>query len=92
MSLSNMPQKYLDLKKVLSKSLAASLPLHCPYDCAIDLMPGSPPKGKLYSLTALERETMEKYISDYLAAELICPSSSPAVAGLFFVGKKAGFL
>ncbi len=46
--LSNVPAEYLDLKEVFSKSRAASLPPHRPYDCAIDLLPGkSLPKGKL---------------------------------------------
>ncbi len=93
MDLSNVPSEYLDLKGVFSKSRAASLPPHCPYDCAIDLLPGSsPPKGKLYSLSAPEREAMEKYISDSLAAKIIRPSSSPARAGFFFVKKKDGSL
>ncbi|KAI2647554.1 Transposon Tf2-6 polyprotein [Labeo rohita] len=92
-NLSNVPTEYLDLKEVFSKSRAASLPPHRPYDCAIELLPGtSPPKGKLYSLSAPEREAMEKYISDSLAAGLICPSSSPAGAGFFFVKKKDGSL
>ncbi|CAM4696876.1 unnamed protein product [Leuciscus chuanchicus] len=91
--LSNVPVEYLDLKDVFSKSCAASLPPHHPYDCAIDLLPGkSPPKGKLYSLSVPEREAMEKYISDSLAAGFIWPSSSPAGAGFFFVGKKDGSL
>uniref|UniRef100_A0A9J8CTZ9 Retrotransposon gag domain-containing protein n=1 Tax=Cyprinus carpio carpio TaxID=630221 RepID=A0A9J8CTZ9_CYPCA len=48
-NLSNVPQQYQDLREVFSKSRTASLPPHCPYDCAIDLVPGkSPPKGKLY--------------------------------------------
>lgn len=67
---------------VLSK--ATSLPPHCPYDCVIDLLPGtSPPKGRLYSLSGQERQAMEKYIT--LAAGIIQPSSSPAGAGIFFV-------
>ncbi len=83
-NLSNVPEEYLDLKEVFSKSRAASLPPHRPYDCAIDLVPGtSPPKGRLYSLSVPEREAMEKYISDSLAAGLIRPSSSPAGAGFF---------
>ncbi len=69
-SLSNVPEEYLDLKEVFSKSRAASLPPHCPYDCAIELVPGmSPPKGRLYSLSVPEREAMEKYISDSLTRE-----------------------
>ncbi len=87
-SLSNVPEEYLDLKEVFSKSRAASLPPHRPYDCAIELVPGmSPPKGRLYSLSVPEREAMEKYISDSLTAGIIRPSSSPAGAGFFFVAK-----
>ncbi len=93
MNLSSVPTEYLDLKEVFSKSRAASLPPHRPYDCAIELMPGkTPPKGKLYSLSAPERGAMEKYISDSLATGFIRPSSSPAGAGFFFVGKKDGSL
>ncbi len=93
MDLSNVPAEYQDLKEVFSKSRAASLPPHRPYDCAIDLLPGTtPPKGKLYSLSVPERGAMEKYISDSLATGFIRPSSSPAGAGFFFVGKKDGSL
>ncbi|KAI2648698.1 Transposon Tf2-9 polyprotein [Labeo rohita] len=63
--LCNVPAEYLDLKEVFSKSRAASLPPHRPYDCAIELLP---------------------------AAGFIRPSSSPAGAGFFFVGKKDGSL
>ncbi len=93
MDLSNVPAEYLDLKGVFSKSRAASLPLHRPYDCAIELLSGmSPPKGRLYSLSTPEREAMEKYISDSLAAKILRPSSSPAGAEFFFVEKKDGSL
>ncbi len=93
MDLSNVPAEYLDLKGVFSKSRATCLPPHRPYDCTIELLSGmSPPKGRLYSLSTPEREAMEKYISDSLAAKIICPSSSPAGAGFFFVEKKDGSL
>ncbi len=92
-SLLNVPEEYLDLKEVFSKSRAASLSPHRPYDCAIELVPGmSPPKGRLYSLSVPERKAMEKYISDSLTAGIIRPSSSPAGAGFFFVAKKDGSL
>uniref|UniRef100_A0A673CBI9 Gypsy retrotransposon integrase-like protein 1 n=1 Tax=Sphaeramia orbicularis TaxID=375764 RepID=A0A673CBI9_9TELE len=46
-----VPRCYHDLKEVFSKSKATALPPHRPYDCAIDLRPGtSPPKGRLYPL------------------------------------------
>ncbi len=40
LDLLNVPEEYLDLKEVFSKSRAASLPPHCPYDCAIDFCQG----------------------------------------------------
>ncbi|TWW58269.1 Retrovirus-related Pol polyprotein from transposon 17.6 [Takifugu flavidus] len=87
--LSAVPSEYHDFLEVFSKAKATSLPPHRPYDCAIDLQPGTtPPKGRLYSLSAPEREAMEVYINDALAAEIIRPSSSPAGAGFFFVEKK----
>ncbi len=92
-SLAGVPEAYHDLGAVFSKSRASSLPPHRPYDCAIDLLPGtSPPKGRLYSLSGPEREAMERYIHDSQVAGIIRPSSSPAGAGFFFVGKKDGSL
>ncbi len=92
-SLAGVPEAYHDLRAVFSKSRASSLPPHRPYDCAIDLLPGtSPPKGRLYSLSRPEREAMERYIHDSQVAGIIRPSSSPAGAGFFFVGKKDGSL
>uniref|UniRef100_A0A9J8BR74 ribonuclease H n=1 Tax=Cyprinus carpio carpio TaxID=630221 RepID=A0A9J8BR74_CYPCA len=92
-NLADVPEAYHDLRAVFSKSRASSLPPHRPYDCAIDLLPGtSPPKGHLYSLSGPEREAMERYIHDSLVAGIIRPSSSPAGAGFFFVEKKDGLL
>ncbi len=89
--LSGVPEEYLDLRAVFSCSRATSLPPHRPYDCSIDLLPGTmPPRGRLYSLSAPEREALEKYLT--LAAEIIVPSSSPAGVGFFFVKKKDGSL
>ena len=87
--LSGVPSEYYDLKEVFNKVRAASLPPHRPYDCAIDLLPGSsPPRGRLFSLSAPETKAMDEYINNSLAAGIICPSSSPAGAGFFFVDKK----
>lgn len=86
--LTRVPAKYLDFKEVFNKSKAMSLPPHRLYDCAIDLHPGTfPPKGCLFSLTAPEREAMNKCIHDSLASALIRPSSSPTGAGFFCVEK-----
>ena len=49
---SAMPTEYHDLLEVFSKACATFLPLHRPYDCAIDLLPGTtPPRSRLYSLS-----------------------------------------
>lgn len=91
--LSKVPSCYHDVKEVFNKTKAMSLPPHCPSDCAIDLLPGAPiPKGRLYSILGPERAAMDEYISSSLKARIICPSSSPAGAGFFFVGKKDGTL
>ena len=88
-----MPLQYHNLGEVFNKSRATSLPPHRSYDCVINLLSStSPPRGRLFSLSAPERLAMERYIGESLAAGLIRPSSSPAGAGFFFVGKKDGTL
>lgn len=65
--LTGVPEEYHDLRGVFSRSRAMSLPPHRPYDCAIDLRPGTtPPRGRLYSLSAPEREALENYLSESL--------------------------
>lgn len=86
--LEGIPLDYHDLQQVFSKARATSLPPHRPYDCAIDLLPGtSPAKEQLYSLSEPERQAIEEYIRTSLAAGIIRPSLSPAGAGFFFVEK-----
>ncbi len=91
--LSGVPEEYHDLRAVFSRSRATSLPPHRPYDCSIELLPGTmPPRGRLYSLSAPERGALENYLTESLAAGIIVPSSSPARARFFFVKKKDGSL
>uniref|UniRef100_A0A8C6LB05 Ty3 transposon capsid-like protein domain-containing protein n=1 Tax=Nothobranchius furzeri TaxID=105023 RepID=A0A8C6LB05_NOTFU len=91
--LTKVPKEYHDLHQVFSKDRAASLPPHRPYDCSIDLLPGSTlPSSHLYNLSRPERECMEQYISESLATGIIRPSTSPLGAGFFFVPKKDGTL
>lgn len=80
--LSRVPVMNHDLRVVFSGSQTASLPPNRSYDCSIDLLPGtSPPRGHLFFLPAPERAAMEKYLSESLAAGVICPSSSLASVG-----------
>lgn len=93
LELSRVPSEYHDLHEVFNKKRATSLPPHRPFDCAIDLLPGtSPPRGRIFSLSLAETQAMETYIKESLEAGLIRPSTSPAGAGFFFVGKKDGGL
>ena len=83
--LSAMPAEYQDLLEVFSKTGATSFPPHRPYDCAIDLLPGTTlPRGRLYSQSGAETKAMEEYIEDSLAVGSIHPSVSPASAGLHY--------
>lgn len=91
--LSKVPSAYHDLAPVSSKDKALSLPPHCPYDCAINLLLGATlPSSRLYNLSEPEQTAMEDYIQDSLAAGIIRPSSSPVGAGFFFVGMQDGTL
>lgn len=41
---SDIPHEYWDLREIFSKTQAATLPPHRPYDCAINLIPGMCPQ------------------------------------------------
>ncbi|KAK3524539.1 hypothetical protein QTP70_029852 [Hemibagrus guttatus] len=84
---------FLGLREVFSKERAARLPSHRAWDCAINLLPNtSPPRGRVYLLSLPEAKAMEEYIEEALAVGHIRPSTYPAAAGFFFVGKKNGGL
>uniref|UniRef100_A0A3B3HZ14 Gypsy retrotransposon integrase-like protein 1 n=1 Tax=Oryzias latipes TaxID=8090 RepID=A0A3B3HZ14_ORYLA len=89
MNLDKVPACYHDLQDVFCKTKASALPPHRPYDCEINLLPGSTlPKGRLFNLSGPEKLSMESYIQEALALGHIRPSSSPVGAGFFFVEKK----
>lgn len=84
-----VPVEYHDYLEVFNKAKATSLPLHRPYECSIDLLPGTaPPRGRQYSLSAPEMKAMDTYIGDALATGIIRLSLSPANAEFYFNGKK----
>jgi hypothetical protein len=75
-----IPEVYQDLREVFSKTRTTCLPPHRRWDCAINLLAGSAPQcRRIYLLSAAETEA-------------ICTSTSPAMAGLFFMAKKDGGL
>ena len=87
--LSSVPEVYHDLGEAFSKKQAGTLPPHRPYDCAIELRPGSKyPVSRLYNLAPPEKAAMDGYITECLAEGLIRPSRSPMAAGFFFLLKR----
>lgn len=62
--LSNVLEVYHGLREVFTKDKALLLSPHRPYNL---------PSSRLYSLSSSEREAMEKYIWDSLAAGIIQP-------------------
>ncbi|XP_053681471.1 retrotransposon-derived protein PEG10 [Labeo rohita] len=88
-----IPAEYRAYQDVFSKLAATQLPLHRPWDCAIDLLPGAQlPKGRIYPLSIPGHQAMENYITEALNQGFIRPSTSPAASSFFFVGKKDGGL
>uniref|UniRef100_A0A8C5WE85 ribonuclease H n=1 Tax=Leptobrachium leishanense TaxID=445787 RepID=A0A8C5WE85_9ANUR len=88
-----LPNKYTGFNDVCLKKGADTLPPHRQYDCPIDLYPCSPiPFGRIYPLSEPELSVLKEYINDNLKKGFIQPSTSPAGAPIFFVGKKDGGL
>uniref|UniRef100_A0A8C5WGQ2 ribonuclease H n=1 Tax=Leptobrachium leishanense TaxID=445787 RepID=A0A8C5WGQ2_9ANUR len=88
-----VPEPYQAFSHVFEKKGADTLPPHRPYDCPVDLLPGAPiPYGRLYPLSEPELLVLKDYIDDNLQKGFIRPSTSPAGAPIFFVGKKDGGL
>lgn len=53
--------------EAFSKTKMSGLPHHRPYDCAINLLPGTmPPRNWLYSLSLTEQQPIEEYVYEAL--------------------------
>lgn len=90
---SKLPEKYADYADVFDERNASLLPEHRPYDCAIELEPGTqPPFGPIYGLTETELHALKEYVDEHLAKGFIRHSQSPAGAPILFVKKKDGSL
>lgn len=89
----SLPKKYVEFADVFDERNANLLPEHRPYDCAIELEPGTqPPFGPIYGLTQPELHALKEYIDEHLAKGFIRHSKSPAGAPILFVKKKDGSL
>ncbi|KAL0149683.1 hypothetical protein M9458_055012, partial [Cirrhinus mrigala] len=54
-----IPAEYMVFQDVFSKQAATHLPTHRPWDCAIELLPGTQlPKGKVYPLSIPEHQLL----------------------------------
>lgn len=73
--LANVPSVYHDLPEVIRKDHAQSLPLHSPYDCAIDLLPRAPfqPAISIASLSPNEWLWRNTSLNLFLLASFTLP-------------------
>jgi len=77
--------------KVFEKKKSERMPMRKAWDHAIDLREGFvPKKGKIYLLSRVEREEVQKFVKDQLRKGYIRPSKSPQTSPVFFVLKKDG--
>lgn len=88
-----VPIPYHEYLDVFSKKLADTLPPHRPYDHHIPLEDGKMPTlGRVYRLSEIELDELQKYLKENLAKGFIRPSESPAGSPILFVKKKDGSL
>ena len=91
--LSNIPREYWEFMDIFCKHRAKTLLGHRPYDLSIQIEEGSsPPLGPIYSLSALELQTLREFIEENTKVGTIRPSNSPCGAPVLFVKKKDGSL
>jgi len=86
-----VPRQFHKYLKVFEKKDSERMPMRKAWDHAIDLREGFvPKKGKIYLLSRVEREEIQKFVKDQLRKEYIRPSKSPQMSPVFFVLKKDG--
>jgi hypothetical protein len=89
-----VPEPYRKFGTVFSESESERLPVHQPWDHAIDLIPGAPEtmRTKIYPMSVNEQEELDKFLEENLRKGYIRPSKSPLSSPVFFVKKKDGKL
>ena len=81
--------KYL---KVFEKKDSERILMRKAWDYAIDLREEFVlKKGKIYPLSKVEREKIQKFVKDQLRKRYIRPSKSPQMSLVFFVLKERGW-
>jgi len=82
-------KRFLKWKKVFGKVELERIPTRKTWDYAIDLKETFKlQKGRIYPLSKMEREEVQKFVEDQLREEYIRSSKSPQMSLVFFVGKK----
>ena len=89
-----VPPEYRDFAKVFSEVELERLPVHKPWDHAIDLKPGAPEnlRSKIYSMPPNEQQELDQFIKENLCKGYIRPSKSLMASPVFFMKKKDGKL
>jgi hypothetical protein len=87
--LASLPPELAQFKEVFSKKASERFPTSRPWDHAIELKEGFKPKiGKIYPLSIVEQELLDKWLDEQLSKGYIRPSQSPQASPFFFVAKK----
>ena len=86
-----VPKRFHKYLKLFEKKESERMPTRKIWDHAIDLREGFVlKKGKIYPLSRVEREEVQKFVKDQLRKGYIRPSKSPQTSPVFFVPKKDG--
>lgn len=74
-----VPPQYRDFEKVFSEAESTRLPVHQPWDHAIELTPGAPQtmKTKVYLMALNEQEELDRFLKESQQKGYIRPSKSP---------------
>src|SRR5277367_4208756 len=89
-----VPEYLHDFADVFEKQEFDELPPHRPWDHTIELVPGSENRldCKIYPLSVMEQEQLDKFIDENLRTGQIRSSKSPIASSFFFIKKKDGAL
>lgn len=85
-AISGLPEEYQDFTDVFTEDEEVPLPLHRPYDLAIELEAGSKLKwGPLDNLGQKEDNKLKTSLEQWIQQGYVCVSKSPMVSPILFV-------
>ena len=90
-NLTPIPAEYRCHHKVFSKEAAQCFPELQVWDHMIELKPGAPSAlpGKIYALSQLELQELQKFIKEHLAKGYIRPLKSPYISKVSWLLKNS---